>query len=158
MSRSSLWVMDQDFKGHEINEYGNSWLFSPIVWDVLLDKYMHEEIQTPYGYKKSLIGLFNEGLNEQLNDKMNNSDSFMDRICWEISNQQVFFTKNKEQISKAITNFVANNNTYHKDSEENVPALTRSHIASRFREIAADIQNIDEEKYPYFVFKKHKRR
>ena len=32
MSRSSLWVMDKGYKGYEVIEFRNSWLFSPIIW------------------------------------------------------------------------------------------------------------------------------
>lgn len=31
MSSSSLFVIDKNFNGFETNEYGNSWLYSPIV-------------------------------------------------------------------------------------------------------------------------------
>lgn len=100
MSSSSLWLMDEQYNGVIDREYHNSWWFSPVVWDVLLDKYMHNEIQTPYGYKKSLIGFGGEGLDVKLNDIMNKSDNFSDRVCWELSNQQVFFTKDKKKSLK----------------------------------------------------------
>ena len=57
MSSSSLWTIGKSYNGKIDKEYHNSWFFSPVVWDVLLDKYMHDEIQTPYGYKKSIIGM-----------------------------------------------------------------------------------------------------
>ena len=55
MSKSSLWVMDKNYSGSKVIEFSNSSLFSPIVWNILLDKYMNDEIQTDYGYKKNLM-------------------------------------------------------------------------------------------------------
>ncbi|WP_405101582.1 hypothetical protein [Oceanobacillus sp. FSL H7-0719] len=152
MSSSSLWLMDEQYNGVIDREYHNSWWFSPVVWDVLLDKYMHNEIQTPYGYKKSLIGFGGEGLDVKLNDIMNKSDNFSDRVCWELSNQQVFFTKDKKEISQAIKDF-ANNNTDYHISDEGISVLAYEHITERFYDIANHIALIDEEKYPYFIFK-----
>lgn len=153
MSSSSLWLMDKEFNGVVSNDYHNSWWFSPIVWDVLLDKYMHDEIQTPYGYKKSIIGMDGLELGNQLNKIINNCDNFSDRICWEITNQQVFFTKDKQVIAEAIRDFAKNNTAYHIDKEKGKSYLTFEHIAERFNAIANDILAINEELYPYFVFK-----
>lgn len=153
MSRSSLWVMDSNFNGLESIEYRNSWWFSPVVWDVLLDKYMHDDIQTPYGYKKSLIGFGSEGLDRKLNESVNNCDNFADRICWELSNQQVFFTKDKKEIAQAIKDFAKNNTRFHICKDEGVSVLTFGHIVERFEKIANDILEVDEKEYPNFIFK-----
>lgn len=153
MSSSSLWLMDKDFDGVVSNDYRNSWWFSPIVWDVLLDKYMHDEIQTPYGYKKSIVGVGGAELSNKLNNIINNCDNFSDRICWEMSQQQVFYTKDKNLVAQAILEFSEENTKYHIDKEENVSILTFDHIKERFQEIAKNIQEIDENKYPYFIFK-----
>jgi hypothetical protein len=150
MSSSSLWVMDKDYKGSEVLEFRNSWLFSPIVWGVLLDKYMSREIQTPYGYKKSLIS--DGSLFSPLNNKVNNCKCTPDRICWEISNQQVFFTKDKNIIAKNIQEFVDLNSNYDKNSEGTYP-LKQEHIIERFEEIADEILKLDENETPYFIFK-----
>lgn len=48
MSSSSLWIMDKDYYGYEDTEFINSWLFSPIAWDVLLEKYMPYANRNPY--------------------------------------------------------------------------------------------------------------
>lgn len=152
MSRSSLFVIDKNFSGMETEEYGNSWWFSPIVWDVLLDKYMRNDIMTPFGFKKSIIMNGNE-LVPKLNDIINNTEKFYDRICWELSNQQVFFTKDKEIIAQGIRDFLANNTAYHIHKEEGKSVLTFKHIAERFNQIADDILAIDENEYPHFVFK-----
>jgi hypothetical protein len=153
VSYSSLWLMDKDYHGYEYKTYGNSWWFSPVVWDVLLDKYMHEEIQTPYGYKKSLISIGGERLDIELNNRVNNSDNFADCVCWELSNQQVFYTKDKKEIAQAILDFLNNNTMYHVNEENGLSFLTLEHIKERFESIANDILTINEEKYPYFIFK-----
>ncbi|GLO66203.1 hypothetical protein [Oceanobacillus kimchii] len=153
MSSSSLWLMDKEFNGVVDSEYRNSWWFSPVVWDVLLDKYMHNEIQTPYGYKKSIIGMGGAELSNQLNEIINGCTNFSDRICWEMSQQQVFYTKDKKEVAQAILDFSDKNTQYHIDKEENVSVLVFDHIKERFQEIAKNILDIDEEKYPYFIFK-----
>lgn len=150
MSRSSLWVMDKYYKGYEVIEFNNSWLFSPIIWGVLLDKYMYNEIQTPYGYKKNLI--MNNELNNPLNEKINNCECTPDRVCWELSNQQIFFTKDKEIIAKNILEFVKINSTYDKNSDNTYP-LQAEHIVNRFKEISDEILKLDEIESPYFIFK-----
>jgi hypothetical protein len=153
MSSSSIFVIDNNSNGVFNTEYRNSWWFSPIVWDVLLDKYMHNEIQTPYGYTKSIIGMGGAELSNQLNKIVNKCDNFSDRICWEMSNQQIFFTKDKHEIAQAIQEFVKSNTAYHIDKEEGKSILTFEHIIERFNAIAKDILAINEELYPYFVFK-----
>lgn len=150
MSRSSLWVMDKYYKGYEVIEFNNSWLFSPIIWGVLLDKYMYNEIQTPYRYKKNLI--MNNELNNPLNEKINNCECTPDRVCWELSNQQIFFTKDKEIIAKNILEFVKINSTYDKNSDNTYP-LQAEHIVNRFKEISDEILKLDEIESPYFIFK-----
>jgi hypothetical protein len=151
MSSSSLWVMDKDYKGNEILEFKNSWLFSPIVWGVLLDKYMNAEIQTPYGYKKSLItdGI---ALNNLLNEKVNNCNNTPDRVCWELSNQQVFFTKDRQIISSAIREFAMQNSEFDKHTDGLCP-LKQEHIIGRFNNIADEILGLDENETPFFIFK-----
>lgn len=150
MSRSSLWVMDKDYNGQEIIEFQNSWLFSPIVWDVLLDKYLRNEIQTPYGYKKSI--LTDASLHPVLNEKVNNCSCMPDRVCWELSNQQVFFAKDKHVVASAIREFVHMNNNYDRTKDGGYP-LKAEHIVARFNAIADEIEKIDENVSPYFIFK-----
>lgn len=45
MSSSSIYGIRKDYTGEEILEYKNSWYFSPIIWSVLPDKYIHDYIQ-----------------------------------------------------------------------------------------------------------------
>jgi len=152
MSHSSLYVIDKEFYGSIEFEYSNSWLFSPIIWDVLLDKYMKKEIQTEFGYRKNMIRDGNE-LHPKLNDIINNCNSLSDRICWELSNQQIFHTKDKDIIIQGIKHFLSTNNKYHIQNEEKTSYLNLEHIIKRFTEIADDIKSLDENESPYFILK-----
>ena len=151
MSYSSLYGIRENYTGERLVEYKNSWYFSPIIWDVLCDKYIPRLIQTPYGYKKSFITSGNELLNP-LNNKVNNCESTPDRICWEMSMMQIFFTKDKLVISSAIRQFVKDNKRY-DIREDKKGILEYEHIIERFNQIADDIESLDKNTYPYFVFK-----
>ena len=153
MSCSSLYGIKKDYTGEELYEYRNSWLFSPIVMGILPEKYIPYEIQTPYGFKKSIIGMGGQEIWKKTNNKINNCDNTPDRICWEMSNQQIFFTKDKECIATNIRQFVEQNKAYDKSDEDNLSPLEREHIVERFNEIADDIVGLDENEYPYFVLK-----
>lgn len=153
MSCSSLYGIKNDYTGEELYEYRNSWLFSPIVMGILPEKYIPYEIQTPYGFKKSIIGMGGQEIWKKTNNKINNCDNTPDRICWEMSNQQIFFTKDKECIANSIRKFVEQNKDYDKSDEDNLSSLEREHIIERFNEIADDIIGLDEKEYPYFVLK-----
>lgn len=85
--------------------------------------------------------------------KVNACDNISDRICWELTNQQVFFTKDKQLVAQAIKNFCSSNTDYHIPYGDTVSILTHEHIIKRYNEIADDILAIDEERYPYFIFK-----
>ena len=149
MSCSSLYGIKKDYTGEELYEYKNSWLFSPIVWNVLSDKYLPRQC----GMVQSVIGLNGNEVWSKINNVMNNSDNTSDRICWEMSNQQIFFTKDKECIINNVHKFIEQNKEYYKSEEDNISALEREHIIERFNEIANDILSLDENEYPYFVFK-----
>ena len=56
MSESSLWLIDKNFYGYEKYEFKNSWLFSPVLWNVLSDKYLPRM----YGHIQSLTGPFGQ--------------------------------------------------------------------------------------------------
>lgn len=151
MSYSSLFGIRKNYVGERLEEYSNSWFFSPIIWDVLCDKYIPHLINTPYGYKKSFITNGNDLMNP-LNNKVNNCESTPDRVCWEMSMMQIFFTKDKLVISSAIRQFVNDNKRY-EVREDNIGILEKEHIIERFNKIADDIEKLDEKIYPYFVFK-----
>lgn len=151
MSYSSLITINKEYKLEDEYEFKNSWLFSPIVWDVLLEKYMHDEIQTPYGYTKSIIGFGGNELWAKLNSIMNSSDNLVDRVCWELSNQQIFFTKNKKLISDAILQFLKTNKEY-KKTEDGDNVLEKEHIMERWNQLAKTITDINDD-VPCFVQK-----
>lgn len=152
MSCSSLWGIKRNYVGEELTEYRNSWLFTPIIMGILPDKYIPEEIATPYGYKKSIIGMGGDDIWRKTNDKINRCENTSDRICWEMSNQQIFFTKDKKCIADNIRKFVEQNKEYGRTDEGNYP-LKQEHIIERFNQIATDIEELDETEYPYFVLK-----
>jgi hypothetical protein len=150
MSYSSLYGIDKDYKGNVIEEFGNSWLFAPVVWDVLAEKYIPPSKLISHGFKRNIIhdtSLWNEANNE-----INNCDNAVDRICWEFSEQQVFFTKDKSCVANAIRDFIKQNNNYCRDTEDNIPVLEREHIIERFEKIASAIESLAEDT-PYFVMK-----
>lgn len=152
MSCSSLWGIKSDYVGDRLADYKNSWLFSPIIWGVLPDKYIPKEIAAPYGYKKSIIGIGGEDIWRKTNDKINHCEDTPDRICWELTNQQIFFTKDKKCVADNIRKFVEQNKKYDANDNGTYP-LEKEHIIERFNEIAADIEELDESEYPYFVLK-----
>ena len=142
MSCSSLWGIKPNYVGEELKEYKNSWLFTPIIIGILPDKYIPEEIQTPYGYKKSIIAPGGNDIWSKTNDKINHCENTPDRICWEMSNQNIFFTKDKKCIADSIREFVEQNKKYDRTSEGKYP-LEQEHIIERFNEIAEDIEELD---------------
>ena len=144
MSSSSIYGIRKDYTGEEIFEYKNSWWFSPIIWSVLPDKYIHDYIQTPFGFKKAIIGMDGNDVWTRTNKFINECDNTPDRVCWEMSNQQIFHTCDKQIISNSIMQFLKQNDTYDVSEEDNIPVLKREHIIERFTEIANDILSIDE--------------
>ena len=156
MSYSSLWVMDKEYKGYPDVDFSNSWFFSPIVWDVILDKYLpHRKLVLIGGETAGFMSsvMSDNKLNSDLNKELNNSDTFSDRILWEMSNQQIFFTKDKKTVADAIRKFLTDNVEYEKSREDGISVLQREHIIERFNEIANSIEELDENEYPYFIFK-----
>jgi len=150
MSSSSLYAIDKGLFGERVEEFSNSWLFSPIIWDVLADKHIEESKKmNEYGFKRNVIG--DHDLWREINDIMNHSDCLMDRICWEISNQQIFFTKNKDIIIGAIKDFLKYNSNFAEIDGERV--LKIEHIKDRILEVCESIEKIREEEYPFFQFK-----
>lgn len=149
MSCSSLYGITKDYKGKEIIEYKNSWLFSPVIWRVLSDKLLPRK----HGYIQDVISFGGQKVWKNINNILNNSDFLADRVLWELSNQLIFKTKDKNIIADCIRDFLKVNSKYDKSDEDNVPVLKRDHIIERWNEIATDIENLNEEEYPFFVFK-----
>lgn len=148
MSSSSLYGITKDYKGEEIIEYKNSWFFSPVVWDVLSDKLLPRK----YGRIQHIIGGGRE-VWKNINNILNNSDFLTDRVLWELSNQMIFKTKDKNIVADCIRDFLKVNSKYDKSDEDNISVLKRDHIIKRWNEIATDIENLNEEEFPFFVFK-----
>lgn len=153
MSYSSLFGIKKDYTGEQIFKYHNSWLFSPVVWGVLPEKYIPTYVMTPYGFKKGIIGFEGNDVWLKTNSHINTCDNTPDRICWELSNEQIFSTKDKVCIANAIHEFVKQNKSYDKSREDGLSPFERPHIVERFDKIANDILSLDENEYPYFVLK-----
>jgi hypothetical protein len=129
MSYSGIYGIKKDFHGKELFTYDNAWLFSPMIWNILEKKYN----------TKPVLSYFGENGFSEINRIMNKGKNFAEQICWELSHSQIFFTRDKIAIADCIEKF-ANENS----SNLNI---------GRFLLIANDIRNIDENIYPYFVFK-----
>lgn len=149
MSCSSLYGITKDYKGEEILIYKNSWYFSPVVWSVLSDKLLPRK----HGYIQNVIGLDGQEVWKNINNILNNSDFLVDRVLWELSNEAIFKTKDKNIIADCIRNFLKVNSKYDKSDEDNISVLKRDHIIERWNEIATDIEDLNEEEFPFFVFK-----
>ena len=142
MSYCSLWGIDKDFYGDQVEEFGNSWLFVPPALDVLSWKYIP-------GSRLSFLARVayeDTKFQEKLNDKINESANQSDRVMWELSNHQVFSSKDAKFVATAIRKFCD------KTLKEFMPGVA-DHIVERFKEIATAIENLDGEKHLYFVLK-----
>lgn len=150
MSSSSIYGIRKDYTGEKIFEYKNAWWFSPVIWNVLSDKTLPRDFM---GNIQTVTGINGPYVWKQINHSMNHSESTADRVCWELSNQQIFHTADQQVIANAILNFLKQNDMYDKSTEDNISVLQREHIIERFTEIANDILSIDKNEFPYFVFK-----
>ena len=145
MSYSSLYGIREDLAGKRLHEYRNSWFFTPVVWTTLYDKYVGDQ-ELGAGIMENEIAW------HECNGALNNSKDMVDRICWELTADQIFFTKDKRRVADAIRSFAEQNKGYHR-SRDGLSALEREHIVERFEQVAADVEGLDESEYPYFVFK-----
>lgn len=147
MSYSTIFGIRKDTTGENIEEFENSWLFIPVVWDLLSDKYLKDRRIVGYDpttkepIKESII--HNPSLYRTL-DKMLMEDNIdiNDRIVWELGCQNIFLVKDKNRIANAIRVF------FEKEGEK-----LSDHIKERFNEMAGFIESIDENEYSYFVHK-----
>ena len=154
MSSSYLIGINKKYKGEYIQEYSNSWLFTPAIWNVLESKYLEPN---EWGQIPHIISFFSKrNVWAEVNTLMNNSENTDERICWELTNQNLFYTKDKKIIADSIKKFVKTHKEYGENDRETgkkTCMLKANHIVKRFNQIAKDIQNIDEKKYQYFIFK-----
>ena len=98
MSCSSIWLVDNDYIGCEEYTFQDSWLFSPVIWMVLSDKYLPRDC---FGNIQNLI-FRGQRVWSEINSIMNSSDADYERICWELTNQNIFFTKEQVQSSSKL--------------------------------------------------------
>lgn len=149
MSYSELWEINRNWSGKVYKEYKNSWLFCPIVWDLMFLKYIpQEERKDVYGenfnnYMSWILwsSTRNERINK-LNAKILDSDCESDKIVWDLSNLVVFNWNDRKFISDCITKFIENHNDFFENHDEE--------IRKRFEEIANDISNLPH-RCKYFV-------
>ena len=148
MSYTSLWIIDKNWSGTEHRKYPNSWPMPPIVWDVLMQKYIDTNERDG---AVSYIAWTHSGCSDKerderwalLNSRINNTENQVDRIMWELAGLSVFNSKDKEFVADCIDAFVREN--------QNIDVLLREeHIRQRFFEIAVDIRNIPR-RVKYFV-------
>lgn len=146
MTKSSLWSIDQAYKGKQIAEFNDSFIFSPIVWEVLFQTYLPEKTTmngqpAVYMYARSV----DRSIPSQLTNKINNHGSISDRIMWSLSLEQIYKTKDKQIIADSIRSFLSDH--------RNITSDYHPYIQERFEEIAKNIESLNESSQPYFVFK-----
>lgn len=147
MSYTSLWVIDKNWSGTEHRQYPNSWLMPPIVWDVLMQKYIGaNERNGVDSYLAWVCACSAKIRNERwalLNSRINNTENQVDRIMWELTGLSVFNSKDKEFVANCIDDFVRENQNIGEE-------LQAEHIRQRFFDIAIDIRNLPK-RVKYFV-------
>lgn len=139
MSYSSIWVINNKTNGKEYYTYDNSFLFSPAIWNIIVEKYLNIKNGA------TDIVLNRNNIFNKTNKIMNESKNIVDRIAWEVSNQEMFFVKDKNIISSAIKDFLYKNKKYSEDFNNSV--------FERFNIISEDILSLSSKRYPYFIFK-----
>ncbi|MBP1309174.1 hypothetical protein JOD82_002194 [Paenibacillus sp. 1182] len=143
MSFSSLWGMNANLDGEEISEFRNSWLLSPMAWNILYEKYLPDEIHGEFGKKSFHFACWlDHDLFGRFNNIINNCNDQQDRVIWEFSNQQFFFTKDKNFIAESLQRFISSN-----------PIIAKDVSDRRFKEVAAEILKLNPDKHLYFIFK-----
>lgn len=148
MSYTSLWVIDKNWSGAEHCKYPNSWLMPPVVWDVLMQKYINAYERN--GVESYIVWAISGNSDKErderwalLNSRINNTENQVDRIMWELAGLSVFNSKDKEFVADCIDAFVREN--------QNIDVLLRAeHIRQRFFDIAIDIRNLPR-RIKYFV-------
>lgn len=131
MSYSTLYGITADLHGEQITDYRNSWLFSPAIWGFLAQKYNTQDV----------IGFHGRDGWKAINNIMNQGKNFIEQICWEVSNQQIFSIKDKNIVADCIDEFI------------NVAKSNADYSVERFNTIAKDIRELDASQYKFFVLK-----
>ncbi len=147
MSYTSLWVIDKNWSGAEHRQYPNSWIFPPIVWDVLLQKYIdaaeHNGVNSYLTWVCACSAKIRDERWTLLNSRINNAENQVDRIMWELTGLSVFDSKDKEFVADCIDAFVRENQNIDEE-------LQAEHVRQRFFDIAVDIRNLPK-RVKYFV-------
>lgn len=148
MSQSFLYSINKDYFAAKIIPFDNAWLFSPMVWECLCNKYLPKiELLNGEFVTASFLGIDGVRNWNVINKIMNASEQQEIRIVWELSNQNFFCTKDKECVASAVENFL---NIFPADDKG---AQWKPHITNRFADIAKEIRSLNEDETPYFVFK-----
>lgn len=141
MSYTSLWVIDKNWSGAEHCKYPNSWLMPPVVWDVLMQKYIGtNERNGVDSYLVWVCACSDKVRNERwalLNGRINNTENQTDRIMWELAGLSVFSSKDKEFVASCIDDFVRENQII------NIQLQTPP-VIQRFLESAARFRSLDK--------------
>lgn len=154
MSCTQLFILNKELKVEDKPEWENSWLFPPVILNHLINKYApeadkKEAVQNAERYGLTVnpdrplnfLTYFDFGANGNrwnvINNTINNSTVLFDRIGWELINQQMFRSIDKDIVAEAIFQL-------QKDCDGD---------EERFAEIADTIKNIDFEQCPYFILK-----
>ena len=147
MSYTSLWVIDKKWSGAEYRQYPNSWLMPPVVWDVLMQKYIdpaeHNGVNSYLAWVCACSSKIRDERWALLNSRINNTENQVDRIMWELTGLSVFNSKDKEFVANCIDDFVRENQNIDEE-------LQAEHIRQRFFDIAIDIRNLPR-RVKYFV-------
>lgn len=144
MSYSSLITIDKEFYAYEDAEFQNSWLYGPMLWTLLTRKYFPEDVDT-FILSGSHI--------DKLNQLMNSTPTTFEQICWELSLQQIFASKDKHIVANAIRECIKADAKIKNKVEDEQGILQAPHIVEYWENIAKCIEEIDENKTPHFVFK-----
>lgn len=147
MSYTSLWVIDKNWSGAEYRQYPNSWMMPPVVWDVLMQKYIdpaeHNGVNSYLTWVCACSSKIRDERWALLNSRINNTENQADRIMWELTGLSVFSAKDKGFVADCIDTFVRENQNIDE-------ALQAEHIRQRFFDIAVDIRNLPR-RVKYFV-------
>lgn len=143
MGSSSLWIITNEMKGENICEFENFMLFSPVILDYLLYKYIPVYKTKKKGYLKITSNY--PIAQKDLHLKIYKSKDFEDKILWGLCNNMIFYTKDKKYIITAIESFMKKN----KELVEN-----DFNILNRFNEIIKNIEDDFLNKNPFFMFKR----
>lgn len=153
MSQSELWIVDRNWSGNEYKEYQNSWLFCPVIANVLMCQHIdpnERKLLTGETVDNFIAWLMCGGLSQddmnkkfnQLNDIIMDGSNENDKILWDLSNLGVFNAQDKQLVSDSICQFLSDHKDYFDTCDDC--------IIDRFKEVAEDIKDLPR-RCKYFV-------